>query len=52
MKTKIVGFALVLGLVALLGACEQGTTPGGETTPPAGESPVEPPAESPSPSPS
>lgn len=47
MKTKVVSLALILGMVALLGACSSGGTggTGGETTSPS-------PAESPSTSPS
>ena len=50
MKNKVVGLALVLGLAALLGACDTAGTGGGggETSP----SPAESPAEAPSPSPS
>jgi hypothetical protein len=39
LKTKIFGFVLMLGLAAVLGACEPGTEP---ETPPATPTPGEP----------
>ncbi|MEB3217113.1 MAG: hypothetical protein VKN72_12915 [Nostocales cyanobacterium 94392] len=48
MKTKVFGFALLLGLATILGACEGGqdTPAGTETAPPAGE-PVDAPGTAP-----
>ena len=44
MKTKIFGFVLMLGLAAVLGACEPGPEPGTQPdeAPPAAPAPGEP----------
>ncbi len=41
MKTKIFGFALMLSLAAVLGACETGTEPTGTPTPAAPGEPTD-----------
>jgi hypothetical protein len=41
-NVKIIGFALILGVAAALGACEGGGTGGGDTTAPATTAPGEP----------
>ncbi|MGJ5632954.1 hypothetical protein [Nostoc sp. CALU 1950] len=47
MKTKIFGFALMLSLAAILGACEGGGGPSPSTPAPTGEPTDAPPAATP-----